>query len=103
MPEFHQKESGLRFAPIRGDRFEKGLIQLTPRSHLLVRLPEERIRLTLALAGKPLSISEHRVRVGVPFVRALEPSASLSARIVTYKYALTPDPRGPNLALGPLG
>jgi CRISPR-associated protein Cas6 len=91
VPEFHHKESGLRFAPIRGDRFEKGLIQVTDRSHLVVRLPEERIRLALPLAGKSLSIGEHRARIGVPFVRALEPAPTLSARIVTYKHALTPE------------
>ena len=41
VPEFHQKGSGLRFAPIRGDRFEKGLIQLDA-------LPSRGFRFTFA-------------------------------------------------------
>lgn len=55
------------------------------RSWLRLRLPAESIPLVLPLAGKSLDLAGHKVRLGVPQVRALVPAPSLIARLVTIK------------------
>ena len=91
VPAFHDAESRLRFAPITGAADEQGQLILNERSHLRVRLPDDRIKLALPLAGKRLVIAEGSVRVGIPAVRTLVPAPNLLARIVTFKNALTPN------------
>jgi CRISPR-associated endonuclease/helicase Cas3 len=41
----------------------------------------------MSLAGKGIAIMRHHIRLGVPQVRALEPSPSLYARVVAIKHA----------------
>ncbi len=91
VPEFHRPDGELRFAAITGRRGPPGLIQLYAASRLRVRLPAERIATVLPLAGKPLSLGEHRVRLGVPHVTALVPASTLQARLVTFKNSLDPE------------
>ena len=91
VPTFHQPD-GPRFAAINGHRGPRGQIQLYDGSRLRVRLPAERIAAALPLAGKPLSVGDHRIRLGVPQVVALVPAPVVQARIVTFKHAVEPEP-----------
>lgn len=77
--------------PIRGRYVGEGNLHLTPSSRLVVRLPDDRIRPFLKLAGKTLDVDGHRLRVGVPETRALRPAATLYARLVTIKGFMQPE------------
>ncbi len=77
---------------IRGQAASAGTILLGGRSRLRVRLPSEEIAAYLALAGSALDVNGHRLRVGIPHVESLIPTANLSARIVTFKAMVEPDP-----------
>lgn len=90
VPEFHQEKSPFRFAPITGERFEKGMIHLTEGSQLVVRLPEDRIRTVLPLAGKKLQVGEDCFRLRMPQVTTLNAVPALTARIVVFKNAVEP-------------
>jgi CRISPR-associated protein Cas6 len=85
VPWLHES-AHVRVGPIAGQYLGRGLLQLEPRrSRLRLRLQAEEIPAVLPLAGKALSVGDHPVRLGVPFVRALVPAASLVARLVTIK------------------
>jgi CRISPR-associated protein Cas6 len=88
--EFHIPDGPLRFSPINGEREERGLLRIMPRSHLRVRLPGDRITSILPLAGQPLTIGQHTVRLGNPTVLPLVPAPLLAAKIVTFKNADQP-------------
>lgn len=74
--------------PIRGRQSAPGVLSLTERSRLKVRLPAEGIAPYIAVAGKELDLDGHRIRVGIPQVEALVPAANLAARMVTFKHAM---------------
>ena len=89
--EIHQgEEFGIHAISGRllGDR----MLELVPHSHLTIRLPVERVKDVLPLAGKTLGIGDHRIVVGVPASRALTPSASLYSRLVVIKGFMEPNP-----------
>ena len=90
VPAFHDPAANTRFAPIAGPRFDRGLLRVTPRATLRVRLPQERIGEVIGLAGKKLDVAGHAVRLGVPFVTVLEPAATLFARVVSIKVSVGP-------------
>jgi CRISPR-associated protein Cas6 len=87
---FHEP-GGPRFAPINGDRGERGHIRLFGRSRLRVRLPADQIADLLPLAGRSLDVGGHTVRLGAPTVTPLELAPTLAARLVTFKHADGPD------------
>jgi CRISPR-associated protein Cas6 len=91
VPAFHEGGLHFRFGPINGQHGGRGLIRLFERSRLRLRLPDDRIATILPLAGKALEVAEHRIRLGVPYVRALVPAAALAARVVTFKHATEPE------------
>ena len=91
VPEFHDKDSPLRFAPITGRATPDGLLHVTEHSCLRVRMPDDAVQVALPLAGKRLTIGDVFVRLGVPSVRRLVAAPSLIARLVTFKNADTPD------------
>ncbi len=91
VPNFHEAEGSLRFASITGTAVSGGRLELGPHSQLTVRLPQDKIRTALPLAGRRLSIGDALVRLGVPGVRTLVPAPTLVARIVTFKNAEDPD------------
>jgi CRISPR-associated protein Cas6 len=62
------------------------------RSRLRLRLPDAEIRDALPLAGKDLDVAGHRIRLGVPQVRALEPAPILAAKLVVIKVHDNPEP-----------
>lgn len=84
VPEIHDaKEIGVQ--PIRGIYSGDGTLRLAVFSRLVLRLPDDQIRPYLKLAGKKLEVEGHTLRIGVPEVRALRPTANLRARLVTIK------------------
>lgn len=84
VPDVHDaKDIGLH--PIRGRFDGNGCLVLSPASRLVIRVPDERIREFLKLAGKTLEVDGNRFRVGVPEIRTLRPAAALYARLVTIK------------------
>ncbi len=92
VPAFHAERSRLRFAPVNGDRGEKGTIRLfdQSRSRLRVRLPAEEIGTVLPLTGQTLEIDGHSIRLGAPVVEPLHPATALRTKLVTYKEPLAP-------------
>lgn len=89
--EFHDRDAGVRFAPISGKRATKGTIRVGPGSRLRVRLPAERISVILPLAGRTLDVGEHRVTLRAPTVLPLIPAATLRAKLVTFKNSTEPE------------
>src|SRR5262249_41812555 len=86
VPGLHGEQCRLRIGPIRGSYIGKGMLQLVPNvSKLRLRLPAESIPLARPRAGKPLTVSGHKLRLGVPQVRALIPAPNLIARLVVIK------------------
>jgi CRISPR-associated protein Cas6 len=83
-PELHADQE-LGVHPIRGVYGGEGKLYLSDLSRLILRLPDERIRTYLKLAGKQLEVDGHVIQVGVPEVRGLLPVASLRTRLVTIK------------------
>jgi CRISPR-associated protein Cas6 len=90
VPEAHANRR-LGVHPIRGRRDAPGLLTLLPGSRLRLRVPSEEIAPYLAVAGSMLDLGGHRVRVGIPAVESLTPSARLASRMVTIRNALDPE------------
>lgn len=90
IPELHGNRR-LGVHPIRGRQVAPGVLALVDGSRLRLRIPSEEIAPYLAVAGRELVLGDHRVRVGIPRVESLIPAASLAARLVTFKNALTPE------------
>jgi CRISPR-associated protein Cas6 len=88
LPDVHDGSVPFSMAPVTGQYVGNGLIQLDPRrSRLRLRLADSDIPRLIPLAGKGFQLMRHQVRLGVPQVRALEPSPSLYARTVAIKHA----------------
>lgn len=85
VPALHTAEAALSIGPISGDYLGKGLLRLNQRSRLRVRLPAKDIVTVLPLAGQGFEVGGHRIRLGVPHIRALLPSPALGARLVMMK------------------
>lgn len=69
--------------PIRGRYVGGEHLHLASFSRLILRLPQDRIKDYLKLAGKRLDLEDCALRIGVCDVRTLIPAASLRARFVT--------------------
>ncbi len=71
---------------IRGDYAGKGLLKLSAKSRLRLRLPHRCLSRILPLAGKRVIVDDHffhPVRIGVPQTTLLRPAAALYAHMVT--------------------
>ena len=91
IPALHgDAEMGIH--PMSGTPMGNRCQAITERSCLTIRLPAERIKEVLPLAGKALNLGEHTVRVGVPYTRALIPSPRLHSRLVIIKGFTEPEP-----------
>jgi len=91
VPELHSDEEvGLH--PISGRPCGNRCITLSKGSSLTIRLPADRIKQILLLAGKVMKIGEHAVRMGTPQTVALMPAARLYSRLVVIKGFLEPEP-----------
>lgn len=84
VPELHG-DNAVGVHPVTGQLMGNRLIALTERSNLTIRLPADRIRQVLPLAGKTLPVAGYRILVGVPETRMLVPSARLYSRLVVIK------------------
>jgi CRISPR-associated protein Cas6 len=94
VPSLHAStaESSVRVGvhPVRGSQSSPGLLSLTDRSRLKLRLASEHIAPFITLAGKELDLEGHHLRVGIPRVETLTPAANLASRLVTFRHAMTP-------------
>jgi CRISPR-associated protein Cas6 len=96
LPAIHAADAALSIGPISGDYLGKGLLRLNQRSRLRVRTPAKDIGTLLPLAGQAFELGGHKIRLGVPNVRALLPSPALGARLVMMKIhgIASPTPEG---------
>ncbi len=82
LPFFHEEgDLGLKF--IRGRYVGGGMLDISPRSELVLRVPAYRISAFLDLAGKSLDVCGHSLSVGAPITRCLVPAAVLHSPLVT--------------------
>jgi CRISPR-associated protein Cas6 len=84
LPAIHEDvEIGLKL--IRGRYIGDGILDISPYSELVLRLPTNKIGQYLKIAGKSLDISSHKLTIGVPKTKALIPAVALFAQLVTTK------------------
>lgn len=76
----HGAESGNGW--IRPDSEAGGLLQLSRRTRMVLRVPTERVDDVRVLEGQTLDIAGYPLQVGAASVRPLQPSATLFARYV---------------------
>jgi CRISPR-associated endonuclease/helicase Cas3 len=85
--------SWLAVHPIRGVPRPDGMLALDPhRGSLRLRVEPAEIPRVLPLAGKRLDVDGHTALVGVSSVFALAPAPALTARMVTIKGFMEPEP-----------
>lgn len=72
--------------PLRGVAITGGMLMLSDRSPLRLRIPAETIHIALPLAGKVLRVVEASLRLGAPAIHVLVPAPALWARTVTMKF-----------------
>ncbi len=89
VPAIHAN-AGLGIHPIRGRLDGDRRLALDRRSAVTLRCDSNRIAEILPLAGQSLRLSMHRLRLGVPHIRVLEPVSRLQARLVVIKKFLEP-------------
>jgi len=82
LPGFHEAQN-IGLALIRGRYAGDGLLDISPRSWLRMRLSASLLSEYLALAGKRLELLGHTVTLGVPHAKALTPASTLTAALVT--------------------
>ncbi|MGQ4650345.1 type I-MYXAN CRISPR-associated protein Cas6/Cmx6 [Lyngbya aestuarii] len=82
--ELHQLKS-MSITAITGIPIEQGMMQLTDRSRLLIRLPVDKVPLVYPLAGKSLTIGKHKIRFGIPQMDFLQPAQRLRSHLVVIK------------------
>lgn len=80
-----REHAGIGIHPIKGKRLGPGVLSLTSRSELTIRLPIDQVKLAMPLAGATLELDGHTIRVGVPQLNPLVPWPRLQARFVTIK------------------
>ena len=84
LPFIHEDcELGVRL--IRGRYIGGGVLDVSPHSELVLRVPAGEIARYLPLTGKTLHVLGHDLAVGVPTVMPLVPAAALYAQLVTTK------------------
>jgi len=84
LPEFHADQAA-GMGLVRGHFVGNGLLRISARTSLTLRIPISCIPLYLGLAGKGLDLMGHKLQVGVPNTRALIPATTLYAHLVTTK------------------
>jgi CRISPR-associated protein Cas6 len=68
---------------IRGHYAAPGLLQLTDKSRLRLRLPAEDLPNNLSLADKSVGVDGHTLTIGIPQTTLLRPAVALYAHVVT--------------------
>lgn len=84
--DIHKLE-GLAINTIMGipDEEKQGIIKLTSKSRLVLRLPVEAIQNVYLLAGQTLNVGGHRIDLGQPVLQTIKPADAVKARLVTIK------------------
>lgn len=90
-PSFHAAP-WLGVHTVWGRRLGDRTIQVPRNAKLGLRLPGDHISDALVLTGRTLDIEGHRLSVGVPEIRTLQPAPAVSARMVTIKGFTEPGP-----------
>ncbi len=90
VPEIHEAD-WLAVETLPGTARGDGVTQLDPHAALRIRLPQDHVAQLLPLAGKPLELDGHRLRLGAPQIYLLRPAPQLYARLVTIKGFTEPD------------
>lgn len=84
VPQLHNRRDwGLH--PVLGTKCGPNTLTLERASLMKIRAPVDDVGAFLPLAGKALELEGHRLRLGVPRVLPLMPTAYLKARVVTIK------------------
>jgi len=91
LPEIHGDDR-IGIHPIYGNLIGDRKLAITRSSRLVLRLPADRIRDVLPLAGKTLDLGNAKIIVGVPNARALIPAVCLYSRLVVIKGFMEPEP-----------
>lgn len=78
--------------PISGIPVGNRLISLTPKSRLVFRVDDEKIREILPIAGKTLDLDGYKITVGVSSTTLLIPYPRLYSRMVIIKGFMEPEP-----------
>jgi len=84
LPSLHQ-QNGVGVHPIRGQQIGNRQLGLNERSRLVLRTVTAAVGDLIQIAGKQLNVAGTNIRVGVPQVWSLRPSAALRSRLVTIK------------------
>lgn len=84
LPAMHEDEE-LGVRTIRGRYIGNGLLDISPHSELVLRLPVDKIVQYINLAGKRIEIMGNMINIGIPMTRALIPAVALYAHQVTTK------------------
>jgi CRISPR-associated protein Cas6 len=88
LPKLHNAD-WLAIHPISGFPGDRKALQITNKSRLRLRLPHDRLVEVMPLAGKQLVLADASndcaIRLGVPEVYTLHPSAVLASRCVVIK------------------
>jgi CRISPR-associated endonuclease/helicase Cas3 len=91
VPELHEARWwGLH--TVRGKRDGQGAILIGRHARLGLRLPANRITQVLPLAGETIEVGGHPLRLHAPLVSPLVSHCALSARAVTVKGYMEPEP-----------
>jgi CRISPR-associated endonuclease/helicase Cas3 len=91
VPTLHER-SAWSVLPVRGLSMGLPVLRLGKESRVAFRLPAAEVAPLLALAGKEIEVEGHTLRLGIPQMALLEPSATLASRYVTIKGYMEPEP-----------
>lgn len=90
VPELHeQRDWGLH--TLRGTRIGPGMIGLSSRPRLGLRLSGDLIPKALPLVGRILDVGGHLIALGHPTIQPLEPAPALSCRLAVIKPFMEPE------------
>jgi CRISPR-associated endonuclease/helicase Cas3 len=77
---------------LRGKLVDAGMIALSHRPRLGLRLPGDLIPIALPLVGRIIEVGGHMIALGHPTIAPLEPAKALSCRMATIKPFMEPEP-----------
>ena len=73
------------------DRKNKAILHLSERSRLRLRLPIKDVGIAYRLEGQSLIVGSYELQLGEVNIRLLDPSPSLTSRLIVIKKATEPD------------
>lgn len=84
LPFLHE-EQDVALKLIRGRYLGNGILDISPISELVLRIPVARLSRYISLSGNTLEVMGEKLRVGVPKTKGLVPSVALFSPLVTTK------------------